>query len=102
MLDSKVDEQTKQDRYDILMQTQLTVTEELNTDKIGKSFEVMCEGYDTVAEIYYGRTYADAPDVDGRVYFTSKERLSEGEFVTVKITEAVDYDLVGNKIQKEE
>ena len=102
MLDGKVDEQTKQDRYDILMQTQLTVTEELNTDKIGKSFEVMCEGYDTVAEIYYGRTYADAPDVDGRVYFTSKERLSEGEFVTVKITEAVDYDLVGNKIQKEE
>jgi ribosomal protein S12 methylthiotransferase len=97
-LDGKVDEQTKQDRYDILMQTQLTVTEELNADKIGKCFEVLCEGYDTVAEIYYGRTYADAPDVDGRVYFTSKKRLSEGEFVIVKITEAVDYDLVGNKI----
>ena len=98
MLDGKVDEQTKQDRYDILMQTQLTVTEELNADKIGKEIEVLCEGYDTVAEIYYGRSYADAPDVDGRVYFTAKRRLSEGEFVNVKITEAVDYDLVGKQI----
>jgi ribosomal protein S12 methylthiotransferase len=94
-LDGAVDEQTKQDRYDILMQTQLTVTEELNAEKIGKTFTVICEGFDTVAEVYYGRSYADAPDVDGRVYFTSPKKLSCGEFCNVKITEAVDYDLVG-------
>ena len=91
----KVDEQTKQDRYDIIMQTQLTVTEELNAFKIGKTYTVLCDGFDTVAEVYYGRTYEDAPDVDGRVYFTSKKKTAPGEFVQVLITEALDYDLVG-------
>ena len=93
--DGEIDEQTKQDRYDILMQTQLTVTEDINESHIGKTIEVLCEGFDTVAEIYYGRSYMDAPDVDGRVYFTSKKKLSRGEFVNVKINEALDYDLVG-------
>ena len=97
-LDGKVDAQTAQDRYDVLMQTQLTVTEEQNESKIGNTYTVLCDGFDTVAEIYYGRSYADAPDVDGRVYFTSKEKVSAGEFVEVKINEALDYDLVGKKI----
>ena len=92
--DGQVDEQTKQDRYDILMQTQLTITEEANAGKIGSTVTVLCEGYDTVAEIHYGRSYADAPDVDGRVYFKSKKRIPEGEFVKVRVTEALDYDLV--------
>ena len=98
-LDGKIDGQIKQDRYDILMQTQLTVTEEQNAAKIGEVYTVLCDGFDTVAEIYYGRSYADAPDVDGRVYFTSKKKVEAGEFVTVKITEALDYDLVGEIIE---
>lgn len=97
-LDGKVDEQTKQDRYDVLMQTQLTVTEELNAAKIGNTYDVICDGFDSVAEVYYGRSYADAPDVDGRVYFTSSEKVNAGDFVKVKINEALDYDLVGIKI----
>ena len=99
-LDAKIDEQKKQDRYDILMQTQLTVTEELSASKVGEQLTVICEGFDTVAEVYYGRSYADAPDVDGRVYFTSKKKLAPGEFITVKITESVDYDLVGTAVGK--
>ena len=98
MLDGEVDEQIKQDRYDILMQTQLTVSEELSKRKIGAEILVLCDGYDTVAEIHYGRSYADAPDVDGKVYFTSKKRRAAGEFVKVKITEALDYDVVGKAI----
>lgn len=97
-LDGAVDEQVKQDRYDILMRDQLTVTEELNEAKIGKTLTVLCDGYDTVAEIHYGRSYADAPDVDGRVYFKAKGRIAPGSFVKVRITEALDYDLVGNAI----
>ena len=93
--DGQVDEQVKQDRYDILMQTQLTVTEEKNESWLGRRVTVLCDGYDTVAEIHYGRSYADAPDVDGRVYFASKKRIAAGEFVTVEIKEALDYDLVG-------
>ncbi len=97
-LDGEVDEQIKQDRYDILMQTPLTVAEELSKKKIGSELLVLCDGYDTVAEIHYGRSYADAPDVDGKVYFSSKKRLSAGKFVKVKITEALDYDVVGEAI----
>ena len=97
-LDGKVDEQTKQDRYDILMQTQLTVTEDKNAENVGKTLLVLCDGFDTVAEVYYGRSYADAPDVDGRVYFTSAKRIEAGEFVSVKVTEALDYDLVGEAV----
>ena len=94
-MDGQIDEQTKQDRYDILMQTQLTITEEQNAQKIGKTVEVICEGFDTVAEIHYGRSAAGAPDVDGKVYFCAKKRIGAGRFVKVKISEALDYDLVG-------
>ena len=94
-LDGQVDEQTKQDRYDILMQTQLTVAEELNSEKLGKVITVLCDGFDTVAEIYYGRSFADAPDVDGKVYFKSTKKIAQGEFVEVRVDEALDYDLVG-------
>ena len=96
--DGAVDEQVKQDRYDILMQTQLTVTEEQNQKKIGKTYTVLVEGYDPVAECHYGRSYGDAPDVDAKIYFTAKTRIPEGSFVKVKINEAVDYDLWGFKI----
>ena len=95
-MDGQIDEQTKQDRYDTLMQTQLTVTEELNARRIGSTLTVLTEGYDSAAGIHYGRSFADAPDVDGKVYFRAKERIPEGTFVKVKIEEALDYDLVGS------
>lgn len=94
-LDCQIEEQVKQDRYDILMETQLTVAEELNREKLGRDITVLVDGYDTVAEIYYGRSEADAPDVDGRVYFHSKRKLKGGDFVTVHIDEVCDYDLIG-------
>lgn len=95
-MDGQIDEQTKQDRYDTLMQTQLTVTEELNARRIGSTLTVLTEGYDSAAGIHYGRSFADAPDVDGKVYFRAKERIPEGTFVSVKIEEALDYDLIGS------
>ena len=97
-MDGQIDEQVKQDRYDVLMQTQLTVAEEKTAERIGESLTVLCEGYDRIAEVYHGRSFADAPDVDGRVYFKSARKILPGEFVTVQITEAMDYDLVGEII----
>ena len=95
----QIDEQLKQDRYDILMQTQLTNTEELNNSKIGSEITVITDGYDSVAEIYFGRSEADAPDVDGKVYFRApKGKYTFGDFVKVKIDEALDYDLIGDAI----
>ncbi len=94
-MDDQIDEQVKQDRYDVLMQTQLTVAEEKNAEKIGRVITVLCDGYDKIAEVYHGRSYADAPDVDGRIYFKSDKIVKAGSFVEVEITEALDYDLIG-------
>lgn len=99
LMPDQIDEQLKQDRYDILMQTQLTVSEELNNAKIGSEMTVITDGYDTVAEIYFGRSEGDAPDVDGKVYFRApKGKYTFGDFVKVKIDEALDYDLIGDAI----
>ncbi len=97
-MDGQIDEQVKQDRYDCLMQTQLTVAEEKTAERVGSRLTVLCEGYDKISEVYYGRSFADAPDVDGRVYFKSQKPVSSGEFVEVEITEALDYDLVGEAV----
>ena len=95
----QIDEQVKQDRYDILMQTQLRVSEEKNEEKIGIRLTVICDGYDEENQVYYGRSYADAPDVDGKVYFKSDEDIAVGDFVDIVVTEALDYDLVGEIIE---
>ncbi len=98
LLPDQIDEQVKQDRYDTVMATQLRVSEEKNEAKVGKTLRVLTEGYDVVAETYYGRSAADAPDVDGKIYFSSSKRHQAGEFVDVKILSALDYDLVGKVV----
>ena len=80
------------------MQVQLDISEENNKKKIGKIIEVLCEGYDPVSETHYGRSAADAPDIDGKIYFRSQKRIAEGSFVQVRIEEALDYDLVGRAV----
>lgn len=96
--ENKVDEQTKQDRYDVLMSVQLAVSEKKLEKQVGKKIEVLCEGFDTVAGVHFGRSRADAPDVDGKVYFTAPKKIRAGRFVEVKVTEAMDYDLFGEFI----
>ncbi len=96
--ENQVPEQIKQDRYDIVMQIQLDISEANNQKKVGKIIRTLCEGYDPVSETHYGRSEADAPDIDGKIYFTSQKRVDEGSFVDVKIEQALDYDLVGRAI----
>lgn len=96
--EDQVDEQTKQDRYDIIMREQLHISDEKNAKMVGKRIRVLCEAFDPVAEIYFGRSASDAPDIDTKVYFKNalgKKRIAPGTFVDVDITEAVDYDLIG-------
>ena len=97
-LPDQIDEQVKQDRYDILMSTQLPISMENNQKKVGATITVLCEGYDPVAGTHYGRSEADAPDIDGKIYFRAAQRYPAGTFVRVKITEAMDYDLVGDAV----
>ncbi len=97
-LPGQVAEQEKQRRLDKLMAIQLEIHEQKNRALIGKSLTVLCEGFDVVSEIYFGRSYADAPEIDGKIYFSSTDKINEGEFVTVRIDEAVDYDLRGETV----
>lgn len=96
----QIDEQVKQDRLDIVMSLQLDVVTELNAKKLGQTLDVIYEGYDYVADSCYGRSEADAPEIDGKVYFMLDEadRPREGTHVKVKITETLDYDLFGEVI----
>ena len=81
-MDDQIDEQVKQDRYDVLMQTQLTVSEEKTSENIGKTLTVLCDGYDRIAEVYFGRSYADAPDVDGKVLPLFKSKFLSKPLLT--------------------
>ena len=96
----QIDEQVKTDRMDILMRMQMEIYEELNREKIGRVVDVICEDYDPVAEIHFGRSSADAPEIDGKVYFRSAERIAPGSMVKVKVRDVVDYDLYGNIVTK--
>ena len=97
----QIDEQIKQDRLDLLMRMQMEINEEVNREKIGKTVDVLVEGYDTVAEVHYGRSAADSPEIDGKVYFSSDVRVAAGSFVKVKVRRVVDYDLYGVMVMKE-
>ncbi len=70
-----------------------------NSEKIGTAIEVLCEGYDAESYLYYGRSRADSPGIDGLVYFAAPREVSAGEFVTVKILCAEQYDITGEMIQ---
>ena len=95
---NQVSEKTKEKRYNILMEQQERIHNDFNASFVGKTLKVLCEGYDQVAESFFGRSYADAFDIDGKVYFSSSRDVREGEFVNVKINEVIDYDLVGKAI----
>ena len=94
-----VPEKTKQKRMDKLMQNQFEIHEAFNKKQVGKVLTVLCEGFDKAAGVYFGRSEFDAPEIDGKVYFSSKDRkVAPGEFVNVKITEVMDYDLLGEAV----
>lgn len=97
--ENQIDEAVKNERYDIIMRTQLDISSEYNRSRIGKETDVLCEGYDIVAESYYGRSMADAPDIDGKVYFSSDKKIRSGEFVKVRITDSMDYDVIGEALK---
>lgn len=92
----QIDEQIKLDRYDIIMRDQLLINEENNTKKLGAVIRVLCEGFDPIGEVYFGRSEWDAPEIDGKVYFKGKKGICAGSFVDVEIEEVVEYDLYGS------
>ncbi len=94
----QIPEQEKQDRCDEVMRIQLGVSEKRGKTFVGKTLRVLCEDFDVPAGVYVGRSEADAPDVDGKVFFRSDRKLAFPRFVDVKIEEAEDYDLIGTNV----
>ena len=95
----RVPEPKKQNRADTLMDIQLDVSSLFLRSLLGKTVKVLCEEYDPVSEVHFGRSYADAPDIDGKVYFRSEKRVAPGTFVNVKIEEMLDYDVIGSVVE---
>ena len=91
----QIDEQVKQDRMDILMRSQIDISEQYLNSKIGKAISVICEDYDTVSDCYFGRSEGDAPEIDGKVFFESERKIEPGEIIKVKIRRVLDYDMYG-------
>lgn len=97
--EDQIDEQIKQDRYDILMEHQLSISEEQQNAKIGTELEVLVEAYDPVSEAYCARSALDAPDIDGKVFIPARKgTLAEGDIIKVRVTDALDYDLIASII----
>lgn len=94
----QVEEEIKEQRKEEIMQLQQEVSYDLNQDMIGKELEVLIEGYLFDEDVYVGRSYKDAPTVDGYVFVSSEEEIVSGSFVKVKIKEAEEYDLIGDVI----
>jgi ribosomal protein S12 methylthiotransferase len=85
-------------RQAVLMEQQNLLLEELTRQKIGTIQQVLIENFDYDRNQFVGRTTADAPDIDGKIYFTGAKGILPGTFVDVKINEVIEYDLCGEAI----
>ncbi|TCS80870.1 30S ribosomal protein S12 methylthiotransferase RimO [Pectinatus cerevisiiphilus] len=96
---NQVPEDIMQERYHDLMSVQSRISEEINKDLEGKIFDVLIEGRDTEQDsVTYGRSYREAPDVDGQIYVENDKDSKPGDIIKVKIMQGFAYDLVGQKI----
>lgn len=85
-------------RAEIIMEQQMLISCENNEKQLDKTFTAVVEGFDRFGECWFGRTANDAPDIDGKVFFASERPLAVGEFVNIRITDTLDYDLIGEVI----
>ena len=95
----QIDEAVKQDRLDRLMTLQQGISASLMRERVGETCEVLVEGRRRGR--YYGRSRLEAPEIDGKVLFTSADRLRAGQYVSVRVTDASEYDLIGEAVREE-
>jgi ribosomal protein S12 methylthiotransferase len=99
-MDGQVPEEVKEERQAELMELQQEIAFDLAEQMIGRELLVMIEGKLPEENAYVGRTYRDAPNVDGLIFVHTGEELVSGDFVRVKVTGAVDYDLIGGLVDE--
>ena len=96
-MENQIDEEVKNRRQEILMTSQLFITEQVNKNRVGKRYDVVVDGFD--GENYFGRSYLDAPEIDSAILFSSEKPLNTGDFTTVMITDFDGYDLIGEVVE---
>lgn len=94
-MDGQIEEEIKEDRRDELMELQQDIAFDKAQQMVGRSVIAMVEGKVADENAYVARTYADAPNIDGYLFINTGETLMSGDFVRVKITGALEYDLIG-------
>lgn len=92
----------KQRRQEIVMTEQYRMAEEFNASCVGRKLRVIVEGYDGYIKHYFGRSYMDAPEVDGKIFFTCARKLQPGDFADITVTDVMEYDLLGEADDTEE
>lgn len=97
--DNQIDEDEKERRRDLIMLIQSEIAEEQNAKKINSVVRVLVEGKDEIIKSFYGRTYADSEEIDGKVFFKSDRNPLPGEFVNVKVEQTMEYDLFGTECE---
>lgn len=102
IMENQIDEDLKEARKETIMDIQKNIAASLCEKEVGKVVQVLVEGKLPEESIYCGRTRRDAPDIDGLVFLTAQEELYSGDFVTARIREAGDYDLMGDVIYADE
>ena len=94
----QIAEEIKERRRLIVEELQSGVMDEYNLSRIHEEMQVLCEGFEEDTGLYYGRTYADSVEVDGKVWFASKEPCQAGDFVQVRIDDSLGADLSGTRL----
>ena len=97
-LSGQIPEEVKEARRDLILEAQQDICMMQQAEKIGKTFEVLTEGYDEENLMYFGRTYADSVEVDTVTYFAANDEVAIGSFVQVKILDADNYDCTGVQV----
>lgn len=98
-MDGQIDQEVKEERQAELMELQQEVAFDKAEEMTGREMLVMIEGKVADENAYVGRTYRDAPNVDGLIFINTDEELVSGDFVRVKVTGALDYDLIGGLVE---
>ena len=93
-----VDTEEAKRRAELAVDVQSDIIDAYNEAVLGEEREVLCAGFDSQAQMFFGRSYAESPEIDGRIYFTADEEVAPGTFVTVRFTGTMDGELTGEMV----
>ena len=96
-MQDKIEEDVKDRRAETIELLQSEIVLKKQDALVDRTVEVLVEGFDRIAECWFGRSYMEAPDIDGKIFFTSNDAIDAGDIISVKITECMDFELIGEK-----